>query len=438
MTCVFGSRAYGQEIATVSEVNPPQSIPTGESPIFGESGQNQNRSKWQSDPSPPKFRLRGRIDTDFLWSDQSAKNVETIGDLGDTVGLRRARIGAEGHLSPESRYVGEIDLATGNVVIRDLYMGLGKVNESGEFRFGHMREPFSLEGATSANSFAFMERSPINVLDPARNWGVAFTRCGHDEMWTFSGGVFAAGTDANDFQYSQGSTTDFTFKGTCLPYYEDNGRQLMHFGLVISERIADKGIITINERPQTPLLDLSDSSTSPFIPKLKIPANFQQLANVQWAYVHNSFWSQAEWYGSVIDQIGGGPVFFHGSYLDLGYFLTGEHRSYLKSGGYFGPVSVNRPLISHFSSKSHEEKLGYGGFETTFRLSYLDFIDNDTPGGPPGQPVGVRMPQTTVGLNWYLADRLRLMFNYTYAVPDEATTGASSVSIYGMRLGMFW
>jgi phosphate-selective porin OprO/OprP len=382
--------------------------------------------------------LRGRIDTDFLWSDQSAKNADTFGELGDTVGLRRARIGAEGHLSPESRYVGEIDLATGSIVVRDLYFGRGNVAEGGEFRYGHMREPFSLEGATSANSFAFMERSPINVLDPARNWGIAYTRSSRDEMLLFSGGVFAAGTDSSDLQFGQTSTTDFTFKGTGLAYYENEGRQLMHWGVVLSERLPNQGFVAINEQPQTPLLDLSDSSTSPFIPKLKIPASFQQLANVQWACVHNSFWAQAEWYGTVIDQIGGGPVFFHGSYLDLGYFLTGEHRSYQKSTGSFGLVSVRRPLISQFSSKSHEEQLGYGAIETVFRASYLDLVDGDTPGGAPGQTVGVQMPLATIGVNWYLADRLRLMFNYSYAVPDEATTGASSVSIFGMRLGMFW
>jgi phosphate-selective porin OprO/OprP len=386
----------------------------------------------------PKFKLRGRIDTDFLWSDQTNANRETYGDLGDTVGLRRARIGAEGHFSPESRYVGELDLATGQVVIRDLYLGLGKVSDQGEFKFGHLREPFSLEGGTSANTFAFMERSLINVLDPARNWGVAYVKCGDDELWTVSGGVFASGTDSNDFLYGQGSTTDFTAKWTGLAWYENQGRNLMHFGLVLSERIANKGLITVNEQPQSPLLDVGDSSNSPFIPKLKIPATDQQLANLQWAYVRDSFWAQAEWYGTLIDQIGGGTIFFHGSYLDLGYFLTGEHRKYLTNAGLFGPVSVRRPFVADPFSKSAAEEMGYGAFEATCRISYADFIDGNTPGGPPGTPVGVQTPMTTIGMNWYLADHLRLMFNYSYAVPYEATTGASSASVFGMRLAMFW
>lgn len=393
----------------------------------------------QGGASQPKFKLRGRIDTDFIWSDQSAADQATFGDLGDIVGLRRARIGAEGHLSPDSRYVGEIDLAAGIVVIRDLYFAVGNTQRSGETKFGHMREPFSLEGGTSANSFAFMERSPINMLDPARNWGIAYTRSAADESWTFSGGVFQGGTDASDIQYGPGSTTALTTRVTGLAWYENDGRDLMHFGLALSERYPDQGVISINQKPQSPLLNFGDSSISPFVPKLLIPASYQQLINLQWAFVHESFWFQTEWYGSIIDQTGGGgTVFFHGSYLDMGYFLTGEHRKYLTNSGVFGAVSVQHPLISQFSSKSHEEVLGYGAWEATLRLSYLDFVDSDSPKGPQGQATGVELPLATVGMNWYLADRLRLMFNYSYALPDEANTGTSSVSVFSMRIGMFW
>jgi phosphate-selective porin OprO and OprP len=347
----------------------------------------------------PRFRLRGRIDTDFLWTDQNAANRETFGDLNDKVGLRRARIGAEGHLSSSSRYAGEIDFATGDVVLRDAYFGLGDVQERGEFKFGHMREPFSLEGGTSANTFAFMERSPINVLDPARNWGVDLTRSGRDERWTFAAGVFQTGTDPSDVEYGPGSMTAITTRGTALGWYESHGEQLMHFGLAFSERIPNQGVVSIKEQPQSPLLDFGDSSESPFVPTITISADFQQLVNVQWACVHKSFWTQAEWYGTMIDQTGGGSIFYHGSYIDLGYFLTGEHRSYLTHAGFFGPLSVRRPVFSQFSSKSHEERLGFGAWEATCRFSYLNFVDGDTPTGPQGQAVGVRLPLATFGVN---------------------------------------
>jgi hypothetical protein len=72
------------------------------------------------------------------------------------------------------------------------------------------------------------------------------------------------------------------------------------------------------------------------------------------------------------------------------------------------------------------------------RRSYLDFFDPDTPAGPSGPQMGIELPQSTFGVNWYLSDRVRLMFNYSYAVPKEMTAGESAASIYAMRLAVFW
>lgn len=101
-------------------------------------------------------------------------------------------------------------------------------------------------------------------------------------------------------------------------------------------------------------------------------------------------------------------------------------------------MSVRRPLISQFSSKAQSAELGYGALETVLRFILLDFIDSNTPVGPLGQTVGGQVPQLTVGMNWYLADRLRVMLDYSYAVPKDATAGSSSVSVFQLRVGFFW
>src|SRR6185437_1182971 len=106
---------------------------------------------------------------------------------------------------------------------------------------------------------------------------IGYTRAAADESWTFSGGVFQGGTDASDIQYGPGSTSALTTRVTGLAWYENHGRELMHFGLALSERLPDQGVITINQQPQSPLLNFGDSSNSPFVPKLLIPASYQQL-----------------------------------------------------------------------------------------------------------------------------------------------------------------
>ncbi|MCY2994007.1 MAG: porin [Planctomycetota bacterium] len=384
------------------------------------------------------FHLRGRVDSDAIWAGQSPANTATFGDLPDVVGLRRARIGVEGKLGTDSRYIAEIDLASGQVVLRDLFAGWGDLQGSGEFRVGHLREPFSLEGGTSANTFAFLERSPINDLDPARNWGLGYFRCTPAEDSTFAIGVFQSGTDSSDLQGGDGSDTAVTGRWTGLLRYEDEGERLLHVGLALSARLPDRGVVVINQQPSSPLLDLGDSSASPFMPRIRIPADFQQLGNLQLALINGSYWMQAEWYGSLIDQRGGDPIFFQGSHVDAGYFLTGEKRSYQKRNGVFGPVTVERPLLRCFSTPQSCKPLGYGALELTARFSYLDYSDPHTPIGPQGQSVGILLPQATFGVNWYLADRLRVMFNYSYDQPNEPNTGASSASVFAMRLGTFW
>jgi phosphate-selective porin OprO/OprP len=382
------------------------------------------------------LRLRGRVDTDAIATAQSAGNKATFGDLGDVVGLRRARIGAEGELGNSGRYIAEMDLPSGEIVLRDVFVGFDTPDRGGEYRAGHFREPFSLELATGANYFAFLERSVINVLDPARNWGVGIFRAGSEETSTFALGVFHAGTDANDFRRGEGSTVGLTGRWTTAPINEGDGDRLLHLGVAFSERLPERNEIVISQQPQSPLLDLGDAATSPFLPEIRIPASFQQLLNLQCAAADGPFWCQAEWYGSWIDQRGGGPVFLHGGHADCGCFVTGEHRQYQGSSGAFGPVKVNRPFIR---CGSHRDRpAGWGAWEVTARFAYLDFHDSSTPAGPAGEFVGIRLPVSTFGVNWYPADYMRLMFNFTYALPDEPNTGTSIARVFALRLGVFW
>lgn len=382
------------------------------------------------------FQLRGRIDLDSLWTSQSAGNVFAYGELGDVVGLRRARIGAQGDLRNERRYVFEIDMATGQVVPRDIFLGFGDANQGGEQRLGHFREPFSLEGLTSANYYMFMERSPVNDLDPARAWGLCLFRCNPGETATLAAGLFHNGNNSSDFESGDGADAALTFRLTAVPILEDDGRRLLHLGVAISERFPENDLAIINQHPRAQLLDPSDSTLSPFVPTIEIPADFQQLFNLQLATCNGAFWTQSEWYGTIIPQFGTGPVFFNGFYVSCGYFLTGENRVYEKEFGVLGPLNVSRPLVRGAEARGRPH--GWGAWELTARFSYLDYFDSDLPPGPAGQNIGIRLPQATFGVNWYWADRMRLMFNYSYEAPDESNVGTTEASVYGTRLNVFF
>ena len=129
-------------------------------------------------------------------------------------------------------------------------------------------------------------------------------------------------------------------------------------------------------------------------------------------------------------------MFFHGYHVDRGYFLTGEHRAYHATSGTLGEVRVQRPLLR--GRLDGDRQRGWGAWELAARITYLDFIDSDAPTGPGGERLGIRLPLSTVGVNWYLSDRVRVMFNYSYAVPDQINEVSSTANIFATRLAMFW
>ena len=67
----------------------------------------------------------------------------------------------------------EFDVVDWNFGIKDLWFGIRKIPLLGQVKFGHMKEPFSLEGLTSSKYINFMERSlPTEAFAPGRNGGI--------------------------------------------------------------------------------------------------------------------------------------------------------------------------------------------------------------------------------------------------------------------------
>ena len=164
--------------------------------------------------SESAFRLRGRVDSDAVWASQSPANTATFGELPDVVGLTAPRIGAERGAWGGLAVYRRDRLAGGQVVIRDLFMGWGTLPGIGEFRLGHLREPFSLEGGTSANTFAFLERSPVNGLIPHAIGAWATFAAAQRKIRRFALGIFQSGTDSSDLQGGDGSDTAVTGRWT--------------------------------------------------------------------------------------------------------------------------------------------------------------------------------------------------------------------------------
>lgn len=387
----------------------------------------------------PKFELRGRIHAEAIVVNQSARDQAILGDFENAVGFRRARLGAQGWIGDQVRWVSEFDFASGVIVFRDVYLALEELPIVRQVRVGNFPEPFSLEGEISSNGITFVERSPINALDPDRHWGVGIYNYTENERVTFAAGAFRSGTDDDGDVSSDQNDLAYTFRVTGLPWYpaDAEGRRLMHVGAAFSQRFPLNNVVTFKQGPPDDLLQTStDDPLTPFVPNISIPASQNQLYNLQWATVLGPLSFQAEWNATTIDQISGGPVFLHGSYAYVSYFLTGEHRAYDRKEGAFGRVQVLRPFVC--LKEKHGQERGPGAWELAGRFAYLDFNDPNIPLTSDGLKQGNRLAQTTLGVNWYLNDYARFMLNYVHVIPVDPNFGPSAADVFYFRTELFW
>lgn len=383
----------------------------------------------------PTFQIRGRIETEAIVSAQSQDSKDAIGDLLNGYGFRRVRLGAQGSIGDSTSWISEVELAGGNVRLRDVFVALDAVPGVRQIRIGHMREPYSLEGMTSSNFITFLERSPVNVLSPARNWGV----CGYwwpdNERILYSIGAFRDGTNSAGQSVGDGGNWAATTRLTGLPVYEPDGEEfrLVHVGGAFSQRVPPDGLISFTPRNVSNLLTVDDNPGSPFLPSVQIPASSYQLYNLQAASVWGAFSLQGEWSAAAI-QAETGSVFVHGVYIAGSYFLTGEHRGYNRTRGSFDQVSVLRPFV-----KSRDDpRSGLGAVEVAVRFSYVDFNSPNLPPDVNGEPSQTSLYEMTLGTNWYLNSFTRIMFNYSLGAPKKAGSSTTLANTFALRTALYW
>ncbi len=384
----------------------------------------------------PTIQLRGRIEAEATFAAQSASSQATIGDLQNGYGFRRVRLGAQGTIEDSASWVSEVELAGGNVRLRDVFVGLDAIPGVQQLRIGHFREPYSLEGMTSSNFITFLERAPTNVISPARNTGVCGFWWSEDERILFTLGSFRDGTDSNGQSTGDGDNWAFTTRLTGLPVYEpdETDFRLVHLGGALSQRVPPNGVINFTPRTGSNILTVEDNPGSPFLPSLNVPADSYQLYNLQAASVRGPLSVQAEWLATSVQQSDAGLIFVHGMYVSGSYFLTGEHRSYNRTRGSFDRVNVLRPVVR----EGKTEDSGIGAIELAARFAYFDLNSPHLPLNANGDPVGTQLYQLTFGVNWYLNTSTRVMFDYTAGMPDKVGFDPTVAHIFGVRTAIFW
>ncbi len=341
-----------------------------------------------------KYQIGGRIQTDFAFYNADSTFKANFNEPGNGAEFRRARFFISGLLYNRIVFKAEYDFAD-QTSFKNVYLGFIQLPVVGNFNVGHFKEPFSLEELTSSKYLTFMERSVANAFAPGRNVGVAIFDAVTQDRITWAVGVFRpTGSAPPRIQSDDGYNV--TFRVTGAPWYREKGAQLLHLGFGYSFSTPDGPTFDFDTEPESNLTATKFVDTGAFSAEKANRFGFEAAA------VLHAFSVQGEYFLVTVDRPSGlASVDFNGGYMEVSYFLTGEHRKYKK--GKFGRVTPRKNFL---------EGSGLGAWQVAARFSSIDLNDGAITGGEENN--------IALALNWYLNAHTRLMFNYVRADIDGA------------------
>ncbi len=392
----------------------------------------------------PLLQVKGRIFADYAHFDQSNNHKSIYEDFENGSEFRRARIVLRGEAFYVVDYKLELDFAnTANVVtdvdfggggvavetplssvsFKDAYVGISELPILGHVRLGHFKEPFGLEFLTSSKYITLMERSlGGDAFIPGRSMGIMAYDWSQSERLTWAIGAFRTEMPSDPpLRKDDSGGTSVTMRMSGLPWYDEatEGRGLFHLGMAYSFRQVDNEMARFRSSPEANLApEIVDTDDIMGV------ENFQ-LLGAEAAMVYGPFSWQSEFYGAFVHRPLMQQINYRGFYMQLSYFLTGEHRRYNRHAGDFDRI---KPFENFFRVRDEDGcvQTGKGAWELAYRYSYIDLNDAGLLGGRAGNH--------TFGLNWYLNPYTRLMWNVVQShsnAPGEATRG--DLNVFEMR-----
>jgi phosphate-selective porin OprO/OprP len=244
--------------------------------------------------------------------------------------------------------------------------------------------PFSLESASSAAGQTFMERGlAVVALSEQKGGGFTFLKRTPSSILNAAVTFFTPHQD-NKREAGQALILHYIYSPVGL-----RGRDNIHLGGSFSYRVnTDSDNTRFRSRPEIA------TTQQHFVDTGAVDgANTIVRASLEASRVNGRLSWQTELLSTQVKRDGFDSVFFWGAYAYVSWFLTDDSRNYNSGTGLYDPLTPKSPLF----------KGGRGAFELAFRASYVDLTDKDIIGGEESN--------LSLGFNWYLNYKLRLMTN---------------------------
>jgi len=251
-------------------------------------------------------------------------------------------------------------------------------------KLGLTTPPFSLESVSGSASQTFLEEAlPVAALAEGRGGGVFMLKRTSRSI------LNASLTVLNPNQEGLSSSGQALVLHYVHAPIDIIGRKGVNLGASVSYRLNSRSEDTrFRSRPE-----IATANTY-FVDTGEIDgADSVFRAGVEASQVRGRFSWQSEVLTARVGRDTMPTTRFWGAYVYASWFLTADTRNYDLGQGRFSPQEVSSPIL----------KGGWGAFELAGRASYVDLQDRDVNGG--------REANLSLGLNWYLNDRLRLSGN---------------------------
>ena len=363
----------------------------------------------------------GRIHIDTAAFSQDAIDKARV-DEQNGVEFRTARLAIYGGGFNVIKYQIEWDFAgRDRARCKDTYFAITDLPLIQNFQIGHFKEPYGLDELTSDNYTTFMERSTANdLMAPKRHIGVMAYGVTEAQRATYAIGCFTESFEEGAPIQDDDLGSSVTMRGTWLPWYDEatEGRGLFHTGIAYSHRDAFRDRFNMRFRPESHLA--FDNV------RLLTDIDTRDEIGAEVACVYGPFSFQSEYFVNYMDRTANPNSKTQGAYAYFSYFLTGEHRAYDRTRGYFTRV---KPLENFFRVRDENGNVctGKGAWELKYRYSWLDAFDDGLLGF---DTVG----DHTFGVNWYLNPYTRFMAEYIHSGINQNTgLGVGDLNIFQMR-----
>ncbi|HYE51734.1 MAG TPA: porin [Azospirillaceae bacterium] len=337
-------------------------------------------------------------------------------DLPDGFNTRRAYIGLAGTLYNDFKFELTADFSndrggSGRLQAANLsYTGF----KDWSIDVGAMQPPFTLEDSTSSNDIPFIERSaPVNLAvgNVASESRVALGFKNSGERHFVSAYVTGDTLGASGGDDQAALISRVAFLAATSPDFDLGiGGSAGYLYELRAAATPGARNYSLSDRPETRI----GGGGTRLVNTGNIDTENFAVYGADLAFTYKSFWAAAEYYQYEFERRNSTleDPSFDGYYVAAGWFLTGERRPYNIKAGNFGGPKVQWPFRV---SGGH----GTGAVELAARYSMVDLTDASAGIGANVLTAG-EQGIWTLGLNWYLNNAVRLMFNYQMIEVDRA------------------